>query len=227
MLFKTKAIALNYIKYRDTSIIAKCYTREFGMQTYIINRIRVKNPKFKIAHFQPFTLLELVCYHNEKKDIQRISELKTSDVLHRIPFEISRSSIALFLTEILARVLREEHSDKEMFDFIDQSVVKLDQIDTGINFFHIQFLLKLGVFLGMVPENADELLKEISSHLQLKKDSSIEKIQQMIDQNYGSDISLTKPEKSDCFDAVLDLYRIHFDNLREIKSLSVLKSVME
>ena len=76
MLYKTKAIAFNYIKYRDTSIIARMYTREFGLQSYIVNRVRSVNSKIKIAHYQPFTLLDLVCYHKEEKDIQRISEIK-------------------------------------------------------------------------------------------------------------------------------------------------------
>ena len=76
MLQKTRGIALSFIKYRDTSIIAKIFTEEFGMQSYIVNGVRSKSAKTKIALFQPLTLLELVVYHNKKKEIHRISEIK-------------------------------------------------------------------------------------------------------------------------------------------------------
>src|SRR5690606_7155178 len=105
-LYKTDAIALNYIKYKDTSIIARVYTEQFGLQSYIVNRIRTKNSKFKMALFQPFTMLELVVYHHEKKDIQRISEMKSGELLYNLPFDIRKSSIALFLTEILVKILK-------------------------------------------------------------------------------------------------------------------------
>ena len=39
MITKTKGIVLNYIKYGDTSIICKIYTKLFGVQSYIINGI--------------------------------------------------------------------------------------------------------------------------------------------------------------------------------------------
>ena len=35
MLFKTRGIVINYIRYRETSVIVKIYTEEFGIQTYI------------------------------------------------------------------------------------------------------------------------------------------------------------------------------------------------
>ncbi len=226
MLFKTKAIAFNYIKYRDTSIISRIYTREFGLQSYIVNRVRTNNAKVKIAHYQPFTLLELVCYHNEKKDIQRISEVKIDEVLHEIPYQITKSSIALFLTEIMVRIFREEHDDYAQFDFIRDSIRKLDQLQTGLSHFHHQFLLKLGKFIGIVPDDARELLEEVSYFHNKGNEKTIDQIQWLMDEKFGVIKPLSKTEREECLEIILALYKHHFDHLREIKTLPVLKEVM-
>jgi DNA repair protein RecO (recombination protein O) len=66
MLSKTQGIVINYVKYKESSIIAKIYTKEFGIQSYIENGVRSARAKNKIALFQPLTLLDLVIYHKEE-----------------------------------------------------------------------------------------------------------------------------------------------------------------
>lgn len=226
MLYKTKAIALNYIKYKDTSIIAKIYTEQFGLQSYIVNRVRTKSSKLKMALFQPFTLLDLVVYHNEKKDIQRISEMKAADLLHRLPFDIRKSSIALFLTEILVKILREEQTDEEQFAFLYRSALALDQTEEGVNHFHLQFLLKFGRHLGITPPTSKELVAEIAHYQRNTSPEIEEKLQELLVKNYSENIVLRKSEKQYCIDSILTFYALHFENLRKLKSLSVLQEVL-
>ena len=76
MLVKTRGIVLNFIKYRESSIIALIYTEQLGLQTYIVNSVRKKGPGSRIALFQPFTLLDMVVYTSPKGGITRISEYK-------------------------------------------------------------------------------------------------------------------------------------------------------
>ena len=69
MLYKTRGIALNYIRYRESSIIAKIYTEAFGIQSYIVNGVRSSKSKTnRIALFQPLTLLDMVVYHKSKEE---------------------------------------------------------------------------------------------------------------------------------------------------------------
>ena len=65
MITKTKGIVLNYIKYGDTSIICKIYTKSFGVQSYIINGIRNSKSK-NIGLYQPLNILDLVVYNKKK-----------------------------------------------------------------------------------------------------------------------------------------------------------------
>ena len=95
MLHKTKGIVLNFVKFKETSVIVKIYTEKFGLQSYIENGVRSSKSKNKIALFQPLTQLELVVYHDPKKEINRISEIRCILPYKSIPFEIKKSRNAL------------------------------------------------------------------------------------------------------------------------------------
>src|SRR5690606_15189127 len=104
---KTKGIVINYLKYRETSIIVRIYTRQLGLKSYVVNSVRSEIPRYKIALFQPLSLLELVVYHREGVSLNRISETKLAYAFHRIPFDYYRSGIAMFVGEVLGKAIYE------------------------------------------------------------------------------------------------------------------------
>lgn len=148
MLHKTSAIVLHTTPYSNTSVIAKLYTREFGLQGYLVNSVRSAKAKNKNAYFQPLTLLDLVVYHNPAKNLQRISQLEYLHRFSRIPFQTHTGAQALFIAEVLYRTIREEESNPVLFDFITESILFLDKSDEPLPDFHLLFLLKLAAFLG-------------------------------------------------------------------------------
>ncbi|MGZ4057116.1 MAG: DNA repair protein RecO [Bacteroidia bacterium] len=114
MLHKTSGIILYTTKYSDTSLISKIYTADFGLQSYIINGVRSKKSKNKASLFQPMALVDLVVSNSGKGGLQRISEINNQHPYSDIPYNIVKSSIAIFLNEILYKTLKEEHADEEM-----------------------------------------------------------------------------------------------------------------
>src|SRR4051812_34859696 len=143
MLFKTGGIVLNYIKYKETSIICKIYTEAFGLQSYIINGIRNNKAKNKIALFQTLTLLDLVVYNRPNSSLNRISEIKCHYPFKSIPFDLRKTTIALFLSEILNKTLKEQAENEDLFSFLKNSIKFLDKADENFENFHLQFLIKL------------------------------------------------------------------------------------
>ncbi len=80
MLIKTRGIVLSYLKYRETSIIARIYTERLGVQSYVVNGVRKAKPPGRIALFQPFTLLELVAYvARGSGGLTRLSEFRCAE----------------------------------------------------------------------------------------------------------------------------------------------------
>jgi DNA repair protein RecO (recombination protein O) len=231
MLYKTRGIALSYIKFKESSIIAKIYTEVFGIQTYIVNGVRSSNVKSnRIALFQPLTLLDLVVYHKGKQDeIHRISEIKCYRPFTTLPYHVSKSSLALFVTEILVKSLREEEENQPLFHFLEQSVLYLDEAREGFENFHIQFMLQLASYLGFGVETQKDLEKEIVSHHFPHTGDTVELAAtgQMISQGYGVSITLDRTRRIAILEKVLFFYKIHLEGLGEIRSLEVLKEVLK
>lgn len=229
MLFKTRGIVINYVRYRDTSILVKIYTEKFGLQTYIENGVRSSKSKNKIALFQPLTLLDLVVYHDDKKEIHRLKEIRCSHAFLSLPYQVEKSSIGIFLNEILSKVLIEEAENPPLFNFLSESFIALDQTPSHYENFHLQFLLKLTFFLGFSPENADEIerqFKEYSLPVHFDKWHQVA-INQLIRESYFGVVSLNRTQRNQLIDAILLYYRLHIEGLSDVKSLHILREILE
>ena len=45
MVYSTESIVLGYINYSETSIIVRCFTKKFGVKSFLIRGIRSKKKK--------------------------------------------------------------------------------------------------------------------------------------------------------------------------------------
>lgn len=228
MLHKTRGIIINFIAYRETSIIAKVYTEEFGIQTYIENGVRSSRGRNRMALFQPATLLDLVVYMNPKKDIQRISEIKCNNPYQTLPYDVLKSSIALFMTEILHKTLKEEAENKPLFNFLNQTLINLDEAETSFENTHLQFLLNFAFYLGFAPQTAKEIgsqFKESGIPVTLSEDAA-RTVDQFILGDNPAQLRINRNLRNELSDVLLSFYRLHIENLSEIKSLTVLREVL-
>jgi DNA repair protein RecO (recombination protein O) len=221
MLHKTRGIVFRFIKYGDTSIIVTIFTELFGLQTYIVNGVRSKNAKGKIALYQPLTLLDLVVYYKENASIKRIKEVRCLHQYQSLHSDIRKSSIAMFINEVLNKTVKEENHAQEQFDFLIDSLIFLDDQKTGYENFHLIFLVKLSRFLGFGAHHVKDVLQGIFSGQEEE-----EWIVQLIDADYGTALALTHAQRRSLLDILLRFYTTHIDSLGEIKSVQVLKDVM-
>ncbi len=228
MLHKTRGIVLNHIKYGESSIIVHIYTEEFGVQSYIENGVRKQKAKNKIALFQPLTLLDLVVYKKANSSINRISEIKCRQPFQSIPYQITKSTIGIFIAEILSNLLRgEEEPNSGMFEFLQESLLFFDRKSTDYNNFHLQFLNDLSVYLGFSAANADEILSELKPYHSTKIDVLTEaKLDELLSGTLSDPIALNGKERRALLQIILQFYQIHSNSLKEIKSLKVLHEVL-
>lgn len=152
MIYQTKGIVLNRIQYGETSLIVHIYTEKFGRQSYIVKGGRSKKSQSKSRLFRPLFLLDLEVYHKEGKNIQNLREARLTETLNNLIFDVKKSTLALFLTEVLSKVLKEEESNRELFVFLYNSVRYLDLTEESVRLFHLYFLTKLTRFLGFYPQ---------------------------------------------------------------------------
>jgi DNA repair protein RecO (recombination protein O) len=153
MLHATKGIVFHTIKYSETSIIVKIYTELFGIQSYLFKGIRSSKSKIKPGLFQSMTLLDLVVYHKENQSLQSAREVHISHPFKTIPFDIRKSSILLFINELVYKVIREEEANPGLFGFLWESCFRLDETDDHVSTFHLEFAAILMHHLGIFPHD--------------------------------------------------------------------------
>ena len=156
MLVSTEAISLNYIKYSETSIIVKCFTKSNGIKSYLLKGIRTsKKKKINIGFFQPLTQLELDANHRNNGNLESIRSVKIINPYKTIHLDIVKNCIVMFLSEVLSKSIKEEEKNFALFNFLKHSMVWLDQSERFSNF-HIHFLIKLLAFMGISPDLSNQ-----------------------------------------------------------------------
>lgn len=226
MIQKTRGLVLSHIKYRETSLIVRVYTEEFGLQTYMVNGVRSnKSSKSKIAFFQPLSFIDLVVYHKDGNSIHHIKEVKSSFVYQNIPYEHKKCVIAIFLSEILQKTIKEHYPNKNLFDFLYNSLIKLDEQQAGFENFHLIFMLNYASFLGFAPQTALSFFDEVNCTYNLVELGFLEKLFKSSD--YKIIDSGTNQNRRFILDKIIYLYQIHVDSFGLIKSIDVLREIME
>lgn len=239
MIHTTQGIVLHSLRYSDTSLIARILTRNFGLQSYLIPGVYKSRAKIKAGLFHPFAMIEMVCYHKDREGLQRIKEIRHTQPLHGIMSDIRKSSVAIFLSEIMLGAFRNQEPQKEAFEFISKAIQRLDMLEENIGLFHIIFLLQLSKYLGFSPSAG---YTEKACHFNIR-----EGLYQDADDHTGAcmtpgesyffyllstqnnsgqpDIKVPADIKKKLLYRVVDYYRHHMDGLRELRSIEILSKV--
>jgi len=220
VLAKTSGVVFRFVKYGDTSIIVNIFTSEYGLQSYIVNGVRSKSGKGKIALYQPLTLLDLVVYHKETTTIMRIKEAKCIYPYQTIGIDVHKTTIALFIEELVNKSIKEEAHAAELCDFLIESLIVLDKMEKPENF-HLIFMIKLSMHLGFQPLTPVEVLGG-----KVMDYSDEESLKLVLKCNYSSDIQLTNSQRRNVLDALLRFYSMHVENFGPMRSLSVLREIL-
>ena len=240
MLQKTRGIVLRTLKYGDNGIITTIYTKAFGRMSFIMQGIHGKKSSVKGNLLKQLFLLEMEVDYKPGRELQRVKELKNISPFGSIPFGIAKSSLAIFLAELLEKVVREEESRPELFEFLYRSIQMLDLMEDGVNNFHLIFLIQLTQFLGFAPTNnfsaSNQFFDMIAGKFvllppihpwSLKNHESLV-LTQLIGLNYQNSPEF-KPDQGlrrILLDFVLEYYGLHLGDKLNLRSLEILRELL-
>lgn len=152
--YKGRGIVLHTLKYGDTSLVAHVLTDIGGRRSYLVQGIRSRRGHgSKLALFQPMFPLEFEGLESPRQQMDRFREVRTGFTLESLPFDVRKTTIAMFMAETLYRLVRESEANEGLFRFVWESVGALDALDSGVSNFHLWFLVNLSVLLGFRPGN--------------------------------------------------------------------------
>jgi DNA repair protein RecO (recombination protein O) len=221
MIHKTRGIVFRFTRYGETSIIVTIFTEAFGLQSYIVNGVRSKTSKNKIALYQPLTLLNLVVYHRERANIERIKEIQCFHPYHSLTVDIKKATIAMFITELLNKTVKEESGQPNLFEFLVEALIRMDSLEKNEENAHLIFLIKLSRYLGFGPQFANEVL---GGRITDEKTELV--LQQLLTTDFENDVVVSKEQRRNLLELLLKFYQEHLENFGELKSVQVLRDVL-
>ena len=147
MIVSSSGIILSKVRYRDNDLIIKCLIKDLGIISYMVRNISTsKKSKNKFAFFQLLNILDLETNYNPNRSIQYIKDLKIKYNYSSLHTDIYKSSVVMFISEILSNILKQESKDEELFDFISNSLLYYDNTSNNSSFYLI-FLMQITYFL--------------------------------------------------------------------------------
>lgn len=238
MIVSTKAIVISKIKYKDNDLIVKCYTQEFGVISYLVrNVLKTKKGKFKPAYFQPLILLEVEADHKENRSLQYLRDIKLNIHYNSLHTNVIKSTIVMFLSEVLSGILIEEEENKSLYSFLETTLIWFDETEVNTNF-HLLFLTELTKYLGFYPEtlNTDNIkyfnLEE--GKFQISKTNSncvngdnLTILKQLLGTKFDDSrlLEITSFQKRNFLSMILLYFKLHLDGFKHPKSVSILNQV--
>ena len=241
MLCKTRGIVLHAIPYNDKYSIIYMYTEAFGRTSYLVARSRGKKSPVSRALFMPLSVLEMEVEHLNKRDLHRIRETKLCYPLTEVFCNPVKNVLALFLAEVLFRVVKDTEPDQRLFDYLYESIHLLEYADKGVANFHLVFLLRLLHYMGIYP-NADSystgcyfdmqngvFVDRIPMHrhyLNREESQVFARLLKISFENMSL-YSFSRQDRVGVITRIGEYYRLHLPDFPEIKSLSVMQSLFD
>ncbi len=232
MLAVNKAIVLSKIKYRDNDIIVRCYTEKRGVVSYLVrNAYKSKNNR-TIAYYQSLSQLAIQENYRQNQSLQFITEVKSNYAYKTLHTNVLKSSVAMFLAEVLASALNEEEQNANLFDYIALALQWLDA-ESSFSNFHLLFLVELTKYLGFYPESHFSNASLFNLQTGAFENNLIDKysiseqnnliLKRLLGMNFDglNTLQLNANQRRDFLNMLLLYYELHLGYFKKPKSLGV------
>ena len=236
MIRKTRGIVLHTTAYGESSLVVHCYTEQYGRQSYMVKGVRKSRKQNRSNIFQPLFILDFEVYHKDSREIQLVKEVSRAMPLNSLPFDMVKSAQAIFMAEVIYRVVKEEEPNPMLAHFLLSSIQYLDALEEPSPDFHILFMFKLSRHLGFYPQNnfgegriffnldgglfisyvRDPELHLDESSSQLWHRYMISEYQSVKESDFNG------MQRKLVLDHLVRFYKLHVAGMGEIKSLEVL-----
>jgi len=235
--YETKGIVLRCIKYSESSVIVDIYTLTKGLRSYIVSGLSSRKDRSKASCYQHLNIIQIVAYEKPAGKLARIKEQRIVQHYSTLPYDVRKSGIGLFSLEICKESIKEREPNEALYHFLEQYFVMLDNKKASLGLLPIKFLLELSTYIGIRPNenhgvkkpyldmlagecveamNKYTLPKTITTQLYLLMNTAWDDL---------DDIRYSKDDRVTLLDDVVMYYKLHLDQLKELKTLKVLREI--
>lgn len=237
MEVKTKALVLRALKYGDTQIIVDLLTETNGRMAIIQHLGQGRHARIRKQLFQPLTMLDVVIDQRPRARLHRLKDARLIFPYTSVPFDAAKLSMCMFVAEFLAQATRNEQRDVPLFQYVVASMRWLDECVRPVPNFHLVFMMRLSLFLGFHPNMEGEgpyfdlragcFAQQPPLHKDCLSADDSARLRLLMRMNYDNMhlFAMTRADRNRCVDVIMQYYQLHIPDMREMKSLAVLKEL--
>lgn len=240
MLQKTRGIVLHVTKYAEDALIVDIFTEDHGTVGFYVKVPRSKRSPIRSLLLKPLSILEIAYEERPTKGLQRIQDMALVMNYRSLPYHPMKEMLALFLSEFLYHAIKNEGCNRPLFLYLIGGMEWLDEAEHDFANFHLAFLLRLTRFLGFWPEAEgyfpgavyDLLDCSYSSTLPAHgvylepSEASLVPLFMRMDFSTMHLFKMNRVQRGRLLDVLNDFYRLHVPGFPELKSLDVLRDVL-
>lgn len=236
----TQALVLHTTAYSESSVIAKIFTRQLGVRSYILKGVRKGGGRTKQNLLQPLSYLDLVVYNNPKTQLNYLKEIAphraqpgaAPDALD----EMSRHALRFFMTELLYKTLREEEPMPDLFDYVVEALNV--QGSRSMSHLPVTFMLSVSRHLGIEPldnySSREPLFDMQSGRYQYAGSTTLDRSTSLLLHSFlqalheGSPVPVaTLAQRTELINRLLEYFQMHLSEFRNFKSHEILHTVLQ
>lgn len=236
----SRAIVLHAIRYSDSRLIVNAYTQTHGVKTFLLGTGKGKRAAQVSSLVQPLTIVDVGFDPDQKGGVKRPNSWERAETFSSIPFDTVKTTIALFMAELILRSVNEEEQNNSLFNFLDRSINLLDQQDESSANFHLKFMLELSRFLGFYPSefgqdsgrffnlNEGEFVLSESMAAKCLGEMETDALKKLLESHIkicGS-VQMDPGVRKELLEGLIHYFRIHLEGMAEMRSHLVLKEVL-
>ena len=164
-------------------------------------------------------------------------QLSAANYFHTIHVNPVKSTMVMFLAEVMQMVLKEEESNTLLYRYLEENLIRFDEREKNYADFHLWFLMQLTKFLGFFP-NIDEMEQDYfdlengvftseSVHVEhlTHTQTQLWKALLRLDFRENQSTAFNQSQRRELLHLLMKYYQIHLPNFFQPKSLEVLQEI--
>ncbi len=223
MVEALRGIVLHTIRYNERHNIVHVYTDMHGLMSFLVPTGSGHRARERMALLMPLSLIELQARTRPNTDLATMHDVQRYAMVGAIYADPVRSAVAMFLSELLWRVIQEHERNDALYRYVESSVLALDTMEEGVANFHLWFLFNLGAHLGIEPnmetyrpgycfnmtEGVFVPYAGVSRHILQPDRARVIRVLSYMHLDNIHRFRFTRDERAEVLDTILTYYRLH------------------
>lgn len=158
-------VVLHTVKYGDSGLVIRGYSDTGGRQSFFLRSVKGPKNCAVIRELHPLSIINAQLNSFGKGEMKNIREFSAAYPLPGIRCELQKSTIAMFMSELIYKTVREVEENKILYSFITESILALESLKGGFADFHLFFTVGLCRHAGYDPLLSENTLSQKSSRI--------------------------------------------------------------